>query len=142
MSQNACHSIWFIWHLNPKHLSKTHTPRLWFGWMLFALQYTFFLRCILLHVFLYGISRHKLPGILSWFVASDRRLLYKLPLVARIWTHFEDTPYLHFDIWIPCKSKTKNSTCLVIYVPLAYLIHILFMFQSLKFTVIPSASFS
>lgn len=147
MSQDTCHSTWFIWHLNPKHPlptpNETHSPRLWFGWMLFALQYTFFLRCILLHVFLYGISSHKFPGILCWFVASDRRLLYKLPLVARIWTNFEDTPPT-FILISGLLASPRQKTPLA----LLYMCHLLislmffFMFQSLMFTVILSASFS
>lgn len=99
---------------NPKpNPNKTHSPRLWFGWMLFALQYTLFVRCILLHVFLYGIFSHKHPGVLCCFVASDRRLLYKLPLVARIWTNFEDTapPSFWYLDYLQVQNQNLHLPC-------------------------------
>lgn len=97
--------------------------------ILFALQWNFFLGCILLYLVFFfpcGIASLNFPGILSCFVSAGRRSWYQLPLVARIWINFKTAPVCSFfclnnllvqseNLHLPCHPYVTCLSCLYIF---------------------------
>lgn len=135
MYQNTCHSISFIRRLEKILLEIIIILLLEIiiiicsENILFALQWTFFLGCILLYLVFFfpcGIASLNFPGILSCFVWGGRRSWYQLPLVARIWINFKTAPVCSLfclnnllvqseNLHLPCHPYVTCLSCLYIF---------------------------